>query len=192
MRIHTLLCKTKCYLIQASEGWLLFDAGWVGQYRIFKDAAKAAGIRMKDIKTFVVSHFHADHAGLAGMFVANGIRFVVFENQVNQIDEMEGLIGRKGYAYTAIDKTRIHVMRLQHSRAWLKSMEIDGEIIQTFSHGPGITLLLDSGEAFIGDLPPLQEYSELAQSDWALLRSRNARYIFTAHAENFELTAGSI
>jgi hypothetical protein len=126
------------------------------------------------------------------MFVANGIRFVVFENQVNQIDEMENLIRRKGYPYTAIDKTRMHIMRLQHSRAWLKSMEIDGEIIQTFSHGPGITLLLDSGEAFIGDLPPLQEYSELAQSDWALLRSRNARYIFPAHAKKFELTAGSI
>jgi len=192
-KIHTLLCKTKCYLIQASEGYLLFDAGWPGQYSFFKDVVRAAGIRMKDIIAFVVSHFHADHAGLAGMFVANGIRFVVFENQVNQIDEMEGLVRRKGYPYTAIDKTRIHVMRLQHSRAWLKSMQIDGEIIQTFSHGyDGIVLLLDSGEAFIGDLPVIQEYDELARSDWALLRSRHAQYIFPAHAKNFELTVGSI
>ncbi len=191
--IRTLLCKTKCYLIQASGGYLLFDAGWPGQYRFFKDVAKAAGIRMKDVTAFVVSHFHADHAGLAGMFVANGIRFVVFENQVNQIDEMENLIRRKGYPYKAIDKTRMHVMRLQQSRAWLKSMEIEGEVIQTFSHGDQcITLLLDSGEAFIGDLPPMQDYSELAQSDWTLLRSRKARYIFPPHAENFELTADSI
>ena len=192
-KIHTLACKTKCYLIQALEGYLLFDAGWPGKHSLFKDAAKAAGVRMKDIMAFVVSHFHADHAGLAGMFVANGIRFVVFENQVNQIDEMEGLMRRKGYPYTAIDKSRIDIMRLPDSRAWLKSMQIDGEIIQTFSHGnDGILLLLDSGEAFIGDLPLMQEYSELARSDWALLRSRHARYIFPAHARNFELTIGSI
>jgi glyoxylase-like metal-dependent hydrolase (beta-lactamase superfamily II) len=189
MMIHTLLCKTKCYLIQASEGYLLFDAGWPGQYRLFKDTAKAAGIRMKDVIAFVVSHFHMDHAGLAGIFVANGIRFVVFENQQNQIDEMEGLIGRKGYPYTPIDKSRMDIMRLQDSRAWLNSINISGEIVQTFSHGKeNNVLLLDSGEAFIGDLPPLEEYSELARSDWARLRSMHVRHIFPAHAKEFELT----
>ncbi len=191
-KIRTLLCKSKCYLIQASKGYLLFDAGWPGQYHLFKDAAKAANIRMKDVTAFIVSHFHPDHAGLAGIFVANGIRFVVFQNQVNHIDAMENLIRRNGYPYTAIDNTRMHILPLQNSRAWLKSMEIDGEIIQTFSHGDGcITLLLDSGEAFIGDLPVIEEYDDLARSDWALLRSRHARYIYPAHAENFELPHGS-
>jgi len=191
-KIHTLNCKTKCYLIESSEGYLLFDTGWPGQYRLFKDVARESGIRLKDVKTFVVSHFHPDHAGLAGVFVANGIQFMVFENQLNRIDEMEDLIRRKGYPYTAIDKTRIQIMHPQHSRSWLKSIGIEGEIIQTFSHGDqNIALLLDSGEAFIGDLPPLEEYSNLARSDWGLLRSLNARHIFPAHAANFELPLSS-
>ncbi len=145
---------------------------------------------MKDIKAFVVSHFHMDHAGLAGMFVAHGIRFGIFENQLDQIDEMEGLIRRKGYPYTLIDRSRMDIMRLQDSRAWLKSLQINGEILRTFSHGKeNHVLLLDSGEAFIGALPPLEDYSELAPSDWALLRSRNARHVFPAHANEFELTS---
>lgn len=193
MPIRTLHCKTKCYLIQASGGYLLFDAGWPGKYSLFKDQTKLAGIRMKDIVAFVVSHFHVDHAGLAGMFIANGIRFVVFENQANHIDWMEDMMERKGYPYTAIDRTRIDIMRLRDSRAWLKSMEINGEIIQTFSHGDqNIALLLDSGEAFIGDLPVIQEYSELAQSDWNRLRLMNARHIYPAHAQEFEITDSPI
>ena len=191
MVIHTLLCKTKCYLIKASDGFLLFDASWPGQYRLFKDTVKALGIRLKEIRAFVVSHFHPDHAGLAGMFAANGIPFIVFENQVEYIDEMEALIRRKGYPYTAIDKSRIDVTRLSDSRAWLKSMDIEGQIIQTFSHGDqNIALLLDSGEAFIGDMPVLEEYSELARSDWKRIRSLKARSIYPAHAEHFELVEG--
>ena len=191
MIVHTVFCKTKCYLIKAFEGYLLFDAGWPGQYRLFKDSVKSLGMRMKEIRAFVVSHFHPDHAGLAGMFVANRIRFVVFENQVSHIDEMKELMERKGFPFTAIDKSRIDIMRLQDSRAWLKSMGIEGQIIQTFSHGDqGIALLLDSGEAFIGDMPVLQEYSELAQSDWSRIRSLEARSIYPAHAEHFELAEG--
>lgn len=189
MTVQTILCKNvKCYLIHASEGYLLFDAAWPDQYPLFKDSVKAAGIRLKEIRAVVVSHFHIDHAGLAGMISAKGIRFVVFENQVRAIDAMERLIERKGYPYTPIEKARIDILRLSDSRAWLSSLGIRGQIIQTRSHGDqGIALLLDSGEAFIGDLPVIPEYSELAQSDWDRLRALSARFIYPAHAEKYEL-----
>ncbi len=99
-------CKsTKCYLIESSEGYLLFDSGWPGEYRELKDNMKAQGLNLKDVKSFVVSHFHLDHAGLAGVLIQNGVKFIVFENQVTHIDEMEALIRRGKYRYRAIDKS---------------------------------------------------------------------------------------
>lgn len=104
---------------------------------------------------------------------------------------MEELIARKVYLYRAIDKTRMNIMRLRDSRDWLKSMGINDQISQTFSHGDqSIALLLDSGEAFIGDMPVLEEYSELARSDWNRIRSLEARSIYPAHAEHFEIAEG--
>jgi len=104
---------------------------------------------------------------------------------------MEALMQRKGFPFTPIDKTRMDIMRLPDSGTWLQSMGIDGQIIQTFSHGDqGIALVLDSGEAFIGDMPVLEEYSELAQSDWKRIRMLKARSVYPAHAKQFDLADG--
>jgi metal-dependent hydrolase (beta-lactamase superfamily II) len=94
--IHTIDCKNvKCYLIQSKDGYLLFDAGWPHQYSHFKDSVKALGISIEEITTFVVSHFHMDHAGLGGILSSNGKGFVVFENQLKSLTEMEDFIERR-------------------------------------------------------------------------------------------------
>ena len=186
--IHTIVCKNvKCYLIASNNGYLLFDAGWPHQYGLFKDRVKELGISVKEITTFIVSHFHIDHAGLAGILAANGKDFVVFENQQKSLTEMEDFIERKGYSYKKIDVDTIQIKSVDESRDWLKSLSIDGEIIQIYGHGDqGIVLLLDTGEAFIGDLPIEYDYDEIVRSDWNLLLKKGAKYIFPAHAEYFE------
>ncbi|MBN2051638.1 MAG: MBL fold metallo-hydrolase [Spirochaetales bacterium] len=189
MNIATIHCKNvKCYLLPSSEGWFLFDAAWPHQYSLFRDSVKALGIRMKDIKRFVVSHFHIDHAGLAGMFMANGMEFTVFENQTAHLDEMEALIERKGYPYTKIKKPSLQNMNLSESRAWLRSLGIEGVIIQIFGHGDhSIALVLDSGDVLIGDLPVEYHYDDLVKADWDRLYSLGGRTFFPAHAEGFSL-----
>lgn len=186
--IHTIDCKNvKCYLIASNNGYLLFDTGWPHQYGLFKDKVKALGIRVKEITTFIVSHFHIDHAGLAGILTANGKDFIVFENQQRSLVEMEDFIERRGYSYKKIDVDGIQIKSVDESRDWLKTLSIDGEIIQIFGHGDqSIVLLLDTGEAFIGDLPPEYNYDETVGSDWNLLLQKGAERIFPAHAGYFE------
>jgi glyoxylase-like metal-dependent hydrolase (beta-lactamase superfamily II) len=189
MKFFPVKCKsTNCFVIEAAGGYLLFDTGWVNEYGDFRDNLKGANISPKDIKWFVVSHFHVDHAGLAGLLINNGKEFVVFENQREHIDEMEEFIAAKNYVYTKIDRGKILHKKLNASRDWLGAIGIGGEIIQVFGHGDqSVALLLDTGEAFTGDLPPIYEYDELVKRDWDTIVAKNAKYIYPAHWPGMEI-----
>lgn len=180
--------STKCYIIESKDGLLLFDVGWPDRFSEFRDSIKANGFNFKDIKYFMVSHFHIDHAGLAGQLLENGLMFVVFENQVKYIDEMEQLIARNYSKYCMINKNKISLMKIDQSRNWLKSIGVNGEVIQVFGHqDQSVVLILDTGEALIGDLPVIEEYDELVKIDWKNIKSMNAKLILPAHANDFEL-----
>ena len=68
-------------------------------------------------------------------------------------------------------------------------MGITGEIIHTNGHSEdSISLLLDSGEAFIGDLAPeimLPEDDQASKANWEVLKAEGVRKIYTAHAGEF-------
>jgi endoribonuclease LACTB2 len=168
MKIKTIECKNvKCYLLKISDGYLMFDAGWPHQYRLWKDNVKTLGISIKEINIILVSHFHIDHAGLLGTLIANGKEVTIFQNQVQYIDQMEELIERKGYQYQKIDKKMLKILSIGESRNWLKTIGIEGEIIQTYGHGDQcISLLLDTGEGLVGDLPLEYHYDVLVKKDW--------------------------
>jgi len=175
-----------CYLVPAADGYLLFDCGWPHQYSLFKDNLKTAGINPADIKYLIVSHFHIDHAGLAGLLQQHAVKFTAFPNQLSEIDIMEKLISRQDYAYIPIDKQSIFTLKINESRGWLKSIGIIGEFIQIFGHGDqSIALVLDNGDALIGDLPILHQYDDLVKRDWKLLTALGAHHIYPAHAPAF-------
>ena len=183
--------SANCYFIDTGNGLLAFDAAWPETYTGYKDALKEQGRSVKQIKWLIVSHFHIDHAGLAGTLLDNGVTFVVFPNQLGAIDEMEALIARQGTPYHPIDQSKLTVMEIADSRPWLASIGIAGEVLHTPGHGEQcISLLLDSGEAFIGDLVPdplVAEEDVKSKESWALLRSKGAKHIFPAHAPQFDL-----
>jgi glyoxylase-like metal-dependent hydrolase (beta-lactamase superfamily II) len=176
-------------LIDTGKGLLAFDAGWPDTYRDYKDFLKSYGYKITDIKWLIVSHFHIDHAGLAGLMVEKGVQFFVFKNQLYAIDEMESLIAKKGMPYYKINLSKILIIEITESRSLLKSVGISGQIIQTNGHGEqSITLLLDSGEAFIGDLPPdtmIGEDDNASIANWQILKSKGARIIKPAHAAEY-------
>ena len=183
--------STYYYLVDSGNGLLAFDAGWPDTYREYKECLKREGYRIDDIKWLIVSHFHMDHAGIAGMLADKGIEFYVFPNQLYGLDEMEDLITRKSIPYHPVDREKIRVIEIHDSRQLLKSINIDGEVLHTNGHGEQcVSLLLDSGEAFIGDLAPESMIADddiASKNNWSDLRSRGAKYIKHAHAGEFIL-----
>ncbi|MEZ5069926.1 MAG: MBL fold metallo-hydrolase [Bacteroidales bacterium] len=192
MTVHRIRYKsTSCYFLVVSSGILAFDAGWPGTFGAYRDAMKQEGLRPADIRWLLVSHFHMDHAGLAGLLVERGVEFAVFPNQLPFIGAMERLISGKEAGYTPIDPNRTTRLELSGSRSWLADRGISGEVIPTDGHGADhVSLVLDSGEAFIGDLAPLSSIGpedEASRKNWQTLRTMGARQIYPAHAEPFLL-----
>ena len=99
---------------------LAFDAGWPDTYREYKDCLKAEGYQIKDIKWLIVSHFHMDHAGIAGMLADKAIEFYVFQNQIYAIEEMEKLILGKSMPYHPINMERVIIQEIDKLQRFIK------------------------------------------------------------------------
>jgi len=177
--------KVNCYLVDAGAGLLAFDAGWPGSWRDFRDAIKAAGRKPEEIRWLIVSHFHVDHGGLAGECQSRGVELVVFRSQLGAIDEMESFIEKKGYPYRRVDRDAMRVLDIEGSRAWLASIGIGGEAVGIGSHSGGsLSLVLDEGTAFTGDLAPPDMAGDqdlAAKADWDALRRAGYRRALAAH-----------
>lgn len=190
MNIITIRYKsTKYYLIETDKGLLAIDAGWPSTYRDYKSCIKEQGYKVDHIHWVIVTHFHIDHAGLAGFFIEKGIELIVFDNQLEKIKEMEILIEKKRMEYFKIDIGKITPLAINDSRSWLKSIGIDGEAIITNAHSEdSISVILDNGIAFIGDLPPesaIMNDDYKGKSNWQMLREKGARYFKPAHGPDF-------
>ena len=80
------------------------------------------------------------------------------------------------------------LISFDESRAFLKDLGINGEIISTPSHSrDSISLILDSGECFVGDLEPREyldgyEDNESLRKDWERIYTYSPKLIYYAHA----------
>lgn len=59
------------YLLKADDGWVLVDCGWDLPDVLEALRAQIAdlGVQLGDIRTLVITHYHADHYGLAGTLI---------------------------------------------------------------------------------------------------------------------------
>jgi endoribonuclease LACTB2 len=183
--------SVNCYFIGIDGGYLAFDAGWPGTLREYRDALKDAGHGLEEIRLLAVSHFHIDHGGLVGEFQSRGVEFAAFPGQPPDIEAMESLIARKEYPYVKIDRSRIALIELSASRAWLASLGIHGEVVKTDGHGEGhIGLVLDDGTAYTGDLAPedmVGEYDARTRANWGMLRAMGVRRVLPAHGKEYRI-----
>jgi glyoxylase-like metal-dependent hydrolase (beta-lactamase superfamily II) len=65
------LRHTNGYLIRADDGWTLVDCGWdmPDVLEALRSQMTDLGARLEDIRTLVITHFHADHYGMAGTLI---------------------------------------------------------------------------------------------------------------------------
>lgn len=185
--------NTHYYLFKTEQGILAFDAGWPGTYSEYKNELKKQRLDIKNITWLIISHFHIDHAGLVGQMVKNGVACVVFPRQKNAIAEMEHLMQRKQLPHLLINTDALKEISFEHSEKWLKSIGIDGKIIPTNGHTDHcITLILDTGEVYIGDLPVegmyLESDKEIVES-WKRIKANGGKFVKPAHAQEYRISS---
>ena len=182
--------NTNTYFIRGAKGSVLLDTDYAGMLQMFYKEIKKNSISLKDITYILATHYHPDHMGLVGELVSMGVKFLVMDTQVPSLHFSDDIFSRdKTLRFLpSVPEDKAEVIDCKDSRAFLAALGIDGEIVSTPSHSmDSITLVLDSGDCFVGDLEPMEymdgyEENSALQSDWEKVMSFSPRVIHYGHA----------
>ena len=182
--------NTNTFYIAGTKGGLLLDTDYAGTLQPFFRAIKEKGIEVKDITYLLATHYHPDHIGLAGELQELGVKLLVVDVQKKNVHFAERLFIRESRDYMPVNLNRAKIITCAESRTGLEKTGIRGEIIHTPSHSrDSVTLLLDGGDAFVGDLEPreyIDAYDEEKgldlRRDWREIMSRRPKRIWYGHA----------
>ena len=179
-----------CYVLITEEAKLLKDVGWPGGMRELKWSLAGEGLSVKDITHVLVTHYHMDHGAIAQEMKDKGARLIVMESQREHLNEQKKFIKPPSIFHEIKTVDNIE-LAFRESRAFLKTLGLNGEILSTLGHSQDhVTLVLDRGEAFTGDLPPesgVKKDSE-GYKDWRKLHSMNTKKIYPAHGRPYDLS----
>ena len=140
------------YLLDSGTHRLLIDSGYPGQLSLLGREMRKTGFKISDIDYLMVTHFHVDHAGAIQELKNQGVKFILPDIQISSIEPMQQMMIGKWH-YTPLNRSDNMILTLKESRYFLKKLNISGQVISTPGHSDdSITLLLDTGEAFTGDL----------------------------------------
>jgi glyoxylase-like metal-dependent hydrolase (beta-lactamase superfamily II) len=151
---------------------------------------RKTGFRLTDISYFLVTHFHIDHAGAVQELKELGPAFILMICQQNTIDDMERMAENK-WPYKKLVRQDNLLLVPEASRSFLSGMGIAGEILPLPAHTEdSVALVLDSGDAFTGDLLAeklLTDTSQKEKQAWDKLREMGVRNIYPSHGQNYSL-----
>jgi glyoxylase-like metal-dependent hydrolase (beta-lactamase superfamily II) len=177
--------STNYYVIGSGTSRLLVDVGWPGTSGNLLANLKRKGIAIAEIRYLLATHYHPDHAGLVQEMKNMGIRLMVVEGQRAAIPKLKQWM-KPEMGYLDIDLRDNTEVALADSRAFLAKLGIPGEIVATPGHSDdSVTLVLDSGDAFTGDLQGESRADDAdvatVRASWEKLRAMNLRTIHPGH-----------
>ena len=175
--------STNYWVVSAGASRLLVDIGWPGTLTIMKANLKRTGVPLREIRYALATHYHIDHAGLAEELKKESVPLLVLDVQVNAIPLMKTWT-KPADNYVDITEEGNVVISFGQSRQLLGQIGIAGEILHTPGHSDHcVSLLLDDGSVFTGDLPPeaLAFDNPIALASWRLLRERGAMRVYPGH-----------
>jgi glyoxylase-like metal-dependent hydrolase (beta-lactamase superfamily II) len=177
--------STNYYLLGTTTNRLLVDIGWSNTLPKLLAVLKRKDISLQDIGYLLVTHYHPDHAGLAQEVKAKGIRLIVLEQQLAAIPVLKSYM-KPINRYVEITLHDNLQLAVGESREFLKRIGITGDIIATPGHSvDSVSLVLDEGIAFTGDLPPPgfveASASAILQQSWESLRALHVHTIYPGH-----------
>jgi ribonuclease/clavin/mitogillin len=177
--------STNYYLLGDKAARLLIDVGWPGTLPKLLGTLKRKGVTLREVSALLVTHYHPDHAGLAQELKDQGVQLMVLETQLAAIPELRQHI-KSSYPYREISLNGNVNLSLVESRNYLRRMGISGEIINTPGHSAdSVTLILDEGVAFTGDLTSLALATDEARHElevsWRKIQAHQATTIYPGH-----------
>lgn len=179
--------STNYYAIDIKDGKLLLDCGWPGTLPQLSAECRRKRTSLQDIKYLLVTHFHPDHAGLAQELKKLGVKLILLDFQTGFIPQLTEFFKTKTYPYVEIEKNDNIIVKVEESRRFLSSLGIQGEIIHTPGHShDSLTLILDEGFAFTGDLHPLfmiPQEDKVSRDSWDKIHKHKIKTIFPGHGK---------
>ena len=173
------------YVIGQTPNRLLIDVGWPKTLPKLLANLKRKSIELHEIAYLLVTHYHPDHGGLAQEVKNQGVGLIVLEPQISAVPILKTYM-KSGDQYVDILLHDVIRLTVPASRAFLKSINIGGEIISTPGHSDdSISLILDDGAAFTGDLvsPKWASEDKMNQflQSWRAIQALNAKMVYPGH-----------
>jgi ribonuclease/clavin/mitogillin len=177
--------STNYWVVSAGTSRLLVDLGWPGTMGRMLANLRRMDVPLDEIRYGLATHYHIDHAGLAQELKQAGVPLLVLDVQVSAIPVMKRWTKPQDN-YVEITLHDNVVISFPESRSVLKQIGIRGEIVHTPGHSDdSVSLLLDDGSAFTGDLthPALAGEGDAAvvSASWRSLQERGAVRVYPAH-----------
>lgn len=184
MRIHRIFgLMAYSYLIEADEALFLVDGGMIGTGKRILAKIAEIGRKPEHLLFALVTHAHADHfGGLAEVQDATGCAIICHPSHVDVVRRGTGIVSpglnvfAKIYeriAHVALPKLKLprlrHVLSVEDG-AELHRFGLEGRVLYTPGHSTGdLTLLLDDGSAFVGDLVQGRRMSKFTQPEFSIM-----------------------
>ena len=177
--------STNFYVVSAGRSRLLVDLGWPGTFDTLRANLERKGVPLAEIRYGLATHYHMDHAGLAQELKLAGVPLLVVAGQEPAIPLLKQHMKPQD-RFVDITLHDNVTITSEESRAFLAKIGIGGQIVHTPGHSDdSVSLLLDNGVAFTGDLthPAVvteETAAEVAHS-WASLRELGATTVYPGH-----------
>jgi len=177
--------STNFWVVSAGTSRLLVDLGYPNTLGTMRANLDRMGVPLKEIRYSVATHYHYDHAGLAQDFKKLGVPLIVLAVQVAAIPLMKPYMKPTDH-YTEITTDGNVAIDFAESRHLLDGIGIAGEIVPTPGHSDdSVSLVLDDGSAFIGDLTPPRLITDaeaaVTKASWRLLQTHGVTRIYPGH-----------